>query len=878
MKIKFAKTISAALALAMTAGVIAGCAPTREKKAYDNRNDPLIFSILEVDQVFNPFFSTSATDSNVVGLTQISMLTNDKDGKVAYGDDEEVVVKDLEITDNGKEQDHGLQTTYKFVLKNDVRFSNGSYLTMKDVLFNLYVYLDPAYTGSATMYSTDIVGLKEYRTQASQETEQDAFMQQFQRAARTRRNSLQSAAEEILDEHNNTLSEKDFEKELENYQAEHSGNEAYAHLVEDYKKAIELFKDELKSDYTAAKDSFRDTIFVDKNGNEHRNLFTTDVEQFLYNEGAITWNKAANNGNGELSYGTGTPEATKAWTEERAIQYIYDTNIPDKIAEVVEYWVTASDLFTFITNAEMEEFFKEAGNIEYKNISGIKFANREEPVTVNGVTYNVPEYADDGHVIQGNEVLSITINNIDPKAIWNFGFTVAPMYYYSDAEHIRAFDYEENFGVERGSQTFLQDVVNNSKKIGLPVGAGPYVASKAEGGITDVESGDFFDTNILYYESNPYYLMGEPKIKKIRYQITPSTQMTNSLYSLEVTFAEPNAKPETYDEIKGREKDGFRAKLVSTLGYGYIGINAGKVPSLEVRQAIMHCINTQECVDYYKSTASPIYRSMSKESWAYPDDSTPYYPYIGGKIPEDLTVVNPAYKRFVESKGKRAGDTLTLAEQEEFIRGLVESASYHTDAGGVYVNAAGTQRLKYTFTIVGQETDHPAWRALNHARELLNQWGFEINVRTDVSGLQKLATGNLTVWAAAWGATIDPDMYQVYHKDSTATSVLSWGYRQILLNAGNRYSRENTILDVLSEYIEAARETNNQDERARIYSDALDKVMELAVELPTYQRNDLFAYDAWKLDESTLTPDSEVSAFKGLTSRMYNLSLVTQIQ
>ena len=49
----------------------------KQKTYYDNENDSLVFSTLEVDKVFSPFFSTSATDSNVVGLTQIGMLGND---------------------------------------------------------------------------------------------------------------------------------------------------------------------------------------------------------------------------------------------------------------------------------------------------------------------------------------------------------------------------------------------------------------------------------------------------------------------------------------------------------------------------------------------------------------------------------------------------------------------------------------------------------------------------------------------------------------------------------------------------------------------------------------------------------------------------------
>ena len=65
------------------------CKPEEERGVrYDNETSTLIFSTQEVDGVFNPFFSTSGTDSNVVGRTQISMLSNDKNGKPTYGDKE----------------------------------------------------------------------------------------------------------------------------------------------------------------------------------------------------------------------------------------------------------------------------------------------------------------------------------------------------------------------------------------------------------------------------------------------------------------------------------------------------------------------------------------------------------------------------------------------------------------------------------------------------------------------------------------------------------------------------------------------------------------------------------------------------------------------
>ena len=130
------------------------------KRTYDNAKDTLVFSSQDFDKVFNPFYSTSAMDANAVGMTQIGMIGNDEKGNPVWGDDEAVVTKEFYTRTLGDPKTD--QTTeYYFVLKNNVKFSNGTYLTMKDVLFNMYVYLDPAYSGSSTMYSTDIVGLKE---------------------------------------------------------------------------------------------------------------------------------------------------------------------------------------------------------------------------------------------------------------------------------------------------------------------------------------------------------------------------------------------------------------------------------------------------------------------------------------------------------------------------------------------------------------------------------------------------------------------------------------------------------------------------------------------------------------------------------------------
>ncbi|MDE7100999.1 MAG: hypothetical protein K2O05_04000, partial [Anaeroplasmataceae bacterium] len=124
----------------------------------------------------------------------------------------------------------------------------------------------------------------------------------------------------------------------------------------------------------------------------------------------------------------------------------------------------------------------------------------------------------------------------------------------------------------------------------------------------------------------------------------------------------------------------------------------------------------------------------------------------------------------------------------------------------------------------------------------------------------------------AWSSTIDPDMYQVYHKDSKAGSTTNWGYREILQNVGGKYDEEVEIIERLSELIDEGRETNNQDSRTHTYSLALDEVMKLAVELPTYQRMDLYVYNLDRIDSSSLTPSADLTPLNGLMTKNWLMS------
>ena len=839
------KLISLLLALVLLTGTLTSLAGCRDQgDVIDNESTRLVLATSELDGVFNPFYSSSATDGTIIGMTQIGMLSSDKDGKVAYGENEPCVVLDYEeipLDKDGNEIPSDEigdtvvdKTVYRFVLKNDLKFSNGSALTMKDVLFNLYVYLDPSYYGSSTIYSTEIIGLQEYRTQTANKNEQDSFNEEFDALASDRILRLYECLIDIKDANKkNSLTEEEMLSALTTMMNERKEiDEKYETIVDDYKLAEKYFLDELKQDYNNARGTAEDTVYTDKNGNKV--TLTTDTEAFLFSEGLIYWNED------EYKFEYSLGEASKNWTEEQAIDALYRSYFPNQVYKVITQWNTATELHTYFSFLEKEEYFN---NLKTKvtSISGIRYANREEAVTVNGTTYAVPTLDANGVVTNDtNEVLEITIDKVDPKAIWNFAFTVAPMYYYSSADEIEKFDYTEHFGVKFGSIEFMDTVIKDPDKIGVPVGAGPYKATTRSGDSSAVTAGTFKADNVVYFERNDHFMF-DVKIKYVNYQVVSTNLMLDALYSGDVHFVEPACKQENIDSIDAKKNEGFASTAVMTNGYGYIGINAEKVPNLAVRQAIMHAINTELAVNYYFGYSDTITRPMTKASWAYPDEADELGQYYA------------------------FDETGATSEQ------LVIDAGYIKNSQGIYQK--GNDVLKYTFTIAGDTTDHPAYQSLKRAAEILNKCGFKIEVKTDINALKKLNNGDLTVWAAAWGAGVDPDMYQVYHIDSTAGSTANWGYRAIKANAGGKYDTELALVKELSDIIDRARETTNVNVRTQLYAEALDIVMELAVELPTYQRSDLYAYNTNIIDVSTLTPAEELTPYNGPLNRLWEVSL-----
>ena len=867
------------------AGVVVGVVTCGKGK-----KDSIVIMSEELNGLFNPFYATTGADQEIIGMTQISMLSTDKTGnptvKEADGSDKATVVKAFDVQQI-KEGETVKNTVYTFVIKNGLKFSDGVPLTMNDILFNYYEYLDPVYTGSSTLYSTKIVGLSNYRTQTNSQ-DSSATEEQIAEQASTRAedrlkelwqtifmdlgklegstDSYKLTHDEFIakinsdeyaptdgykdavanDEEQTTMTDKDYKKKL----------------VEDYEHALETFMDELELDYKSAKDAYDFTLAPYSEWSQYKD---NDIFKFLLYEGTITPNyaKKENSSEDDLNkiVSFDNLDALKKYkTEKAAIQKVYDDNVSTNLHVILTGYGTASTLLNEYTGAATDIIIhNNATGSGVANISGIVSLGHTSTTTQvkldgdygDGNTYTVAhEHNPDGTPKNENEydVLQVTIEGADPKAIYSLGLTIAPHHYYAADDNGNIVEGAEvdiannKFGVKFASSNFQTKVIQSRKHQEVPVGAGAYKASDVKNS-NNPSGSAFWNSNIVYFKANYNFMGGaeefKPKTEKIRYQVVSSANAISKLTSGEVDFVTPQYSQDNAKTLNDLKKQGYETLSAWQLGYGYIGINAGKIPEVNVRKAIMASMNTALALSYYESgTAMNINWPMSKVSWAYPKEDG-----------SDITSQDiPTGKSWVQWESK--------IRAKEKIEELVP----------------GGYSEKITFTIAGSSiTEHPTYQVFAQSAELLKSLGWKVEVKADSQALTKLATGSLTVWAAAWGSTIDPDMYQVYHINSKATSVNAWGYREIKNNSSSTNAYEyNIIKNQLSPLIDEARTMLDQTKRKELYQQAMGLVLDLAVEMPVYQRKNLYAYNSKTITGIT----QEVNEYTSPLEKIWELELV----
>ena len=422
--------------------------------------------------------------------------------------------------------------------------------------------------------------------------------------------------------------------------------------------------------------------------------------------------------------------------------------------------------------------------------------------------------------------LRIVMTEFSATAIYQLATAVVPMHYYGDES---LYDYANNmFGFPKGDLSGVKGVTTQ------PLGAGPYRFVSYAGGIVTLEA-------------NENYWKGTPKTRYIQFRegqdadkvpgvAAGTIDITSPTYSVEMAKAIANYNGGT---LSG---DVISASMVDNLGYGYIGFNAelvkvgedaGSTESRNLRKAIATMISVYRDVavdSYYGEFANVINYPISDTSWAAPRVTDAGYRIAFSVDPEGNSLYTGDMSAQQRYDAARAGALK-----------FFEAAGYTVENGKITAAPEGGKLSCEVLVGAGGNGDHPTFMALTQAAAALKEIGFELIV-TDLSNFSELTNavnaGAAEMFAMAWNASADPDMYQIYHSEGGSNE--------------KAYHIKDAQLD---EMIILARQSGDQAYRKTLYKACLDIISDWAVEIPMYQRQNVIIFSTKRVDMSTVTPD-----------------------
>lgn len=751
---------------------------------------PMVVGYDAFSEKFSPFFADTAMDQDVINVTFTALLTTDRAGAIVYNaiEGETIAYNGTDYTYTGiadlsVNYDEAVdQTVYKWTLRDDVMFSDGEALTADDVIFSYYVYADPTYTGSSTLYSVPIVGLQNYRTQTSDEVyaKFDGMFDEIYTAG------------------------ADHEWSSSDAWTEEQQTAFWTIVTDEWKADVQAIVDYVMGNYLAyAADYFPD-----------------------FTEEQITSTPGLDIAFGMAMWGYGT-EADGTLTAASGATFdlaggVYPS-IDDYYSECLAAYGGDPAAYDSVENAD-GSLVMDVARATFISTEGPK-----DPSLVGGI----PNIA--GIKKLSDTEVEITVDGFDATAVYSLGIVVAPVHYYGD---LAKYDYENNqFGFD------FKDLSGIQAKTAEPMGAGPYRFMK-------------YENKVVYFEGNDNYYKGTPLTYYMQFKETQEADKVSAVGTGTVDISNPSFSNDAVEEIKSYNPNGeitgdvIETNTVDNLGYGYIGINASTVnvggvsdseASKNLRRAFatMFAAYRELSVDsYYGERATVINYPISSTSWAAPQPADEGY-----KV---------AFSTAVDGSDIYTSDMTSDQQLDAALQAAIDyfiAAGYTFDeASGMFTAAPDGAKLEYELIIPADGTgDHPSFMLVTEVSTALKAIGINliVNDPTDSNVLwDKLDSAQQEMWCAAWQATIDPDMYQIYYSNN------------VVGNPGSSESNHYHITDAsLDQLIMDARTSDDQAYRKTTYKACLDVIIDWAVEIPIYQRQNCILLSAERINLDTVTPD-----------------------
>lgn len=432
--------------------------------------------------------------------------------------------------------------------------------------------------------------------------------------------------------------------------------------------------------------------------------------------------------------------------------------------------------------------------------------------------------------------LVVQTNGFDATAILKIcDVFIAPLHYYGNED---MYDYQSSqFGFTRG------DLSGVKSKTTVPMGAGPYKFVK-------------YDNKIVSFEANENYYKGIPVTTNVQFKETQESDKISGVGTGTIDISYPSGSVAGFEEIASYNSNGeitgdvITTNTVDHMGYGYIGMNAKTMsvngePSSEASKNLRKAFATVFSVyrdvtidSYYGDFASVINYTVSNTSWAAPQKSDEGY--------------QVAYSIDVNGNPIYTGD---MTAEEKYQAALKAAIEYFVASGYTYdetkeqlTKAPEGAKLEYEVIIpAGGSGDHPTFALLTKAKEVLAGIGMTLTIHdpSDSNVLwNKIDEGSQEIWVAAWSASVDPDLYQVYYSENS-------------IGLGGTESNYFAVTDKeLNQLIMEARTSSDTSYRKVIYKTCYDIILDWAVEVPVYQRQNCVIVSTERINPDTITSDN----------------------
>ncbi len=738
----------------------------------------------------NPFFYQTIEEARIVDLTQVNLLTIDRQGMVvenaitgetrSYNGSSYTYTgaADADIVFNPNTGN----TIYTFSLRPGMNFADGVTVSADDLIFTIYTFLDPTYDGNTALRSYPILGLTEYQTQVT-----DEIYIKYE--------GLYTSIYDIGQGH--TWSSSDPWTQAQQTDVWNRLDQA---LTKEVAKIIDYVVNNYAQYYSL-------------------DLIGFSPEQVYANEGLKVALGMKMWGFANVDTSTKILSATysgRTWD----LDYEYPT-LADFADEIM---LCYNDDYRVAFPYESADGTDIYGNVK---TDFIRYWGPLDPEMTGGI----PNIS--GIKKLDQYTVSIELEGFEAPAIYAFGLPIAPLHYYGS---VVKYDYAQNkFGFNYGD-------ISTQRNNNAPMGAGPYQFGGAQG-------------DIVGLSTNKYYYKGEPEIDTVKFVPLISPDVVSSVASGNMDLAGFSYNAQRISEIYSLNSNGeisgdiITTAKINNLGYGYIGINArtvkvGSDPSSTASRNLRKALSTALAVgripgieEYYGGDGASVAEyPIVPSSWASPQPADPGFREAFSVGVDGLPIFTPG-----------------MTQAQRVIAAQQAALDFFQAAGFTIINrkvvAAPTgAKLGYEVIVPGGGTgDHPAFTILTAARDLLSDIGITLIINDPQDALvlwDALDSGTQELWTAAWGATIDPDLYQVYHSSNT--------YDEPNSTHSNHYYIKDDELDIL---IMQARSSDDQALRKELYRQAFDIIMDWGVEIPTYVRNNFQIFSTQRIDTATITPD-----------------------